>query len=118
MIMKKGPETSPDKPEPCKNKTLFLVFLSLPFQSQQMVSGSPHSSPSITSDPSKPTFPAYTQATATVVSPSAGSSTVSKPPSTVTSKPATLTTSSPTSKLIHPDEDLSLVSSAAGTVTL
>uniref|UniRef100_A0A667X5U1 Zinc finger protein 207 n=1 Tax=Myripristis murdjan TaxID=586833 RepID=A0A667X5U1_9TELE len=77
-------------------------------QSQQTVSGSPHPTPSTSSDPSKPTFPAYTQATASVASPSAGSSTVSKPPSTVTSKPATLTTSSATSKLIHPDEDISL----------
>ncbi|XP_071386801.1 BUB3-interacting and GLEBS motif-containing protein ZNF207a isoform X1 [Centroberyx affinis] len=87
-------------------------------QSQQTVSGSPHPTPSTSSDPSKPTFPAYTQATASVASPNAGSSTVSKPPSTVTSKPATLTTSSATSKLIHPDEDISLVSSPAGTVSL
>uniref|UniRef100_A0A671X822 Zinc finger protein 207 n=1 Tax=Sparus aurata TaxID=8175 RepID=A0A671X822_SPAAU len=77
-------------------------------QSQQTVSGSPHPPPSTSSDPSKPTFPAYTQATVAVVSPNSGSSTVSKPPSTVTSKPATLTTSSATSKLIHPDEDISL----------
>uniref|UniRef100_A0A3Q1CA51 C2H2-type domain-containing protein n=1 Tax=Amphiprion ocellaris TaxID=80972 RepID=A0A3Q1CA51_AMPOC len=77
-------------------------------QSQQTVSGSPHTPPSTSSDPLKPTFPAYTQASAAVSSPSAGSSTVSKPPSTVTSKPATLTTSSATSKLIHPDEDVSL----------
>lgn len=77
-------------------------------QSQQTVSGSPHTPPSTTSDLSKPTFPAYTQATAALASPNAGSSTVSKPPSTVTSKPATLTTSSATSKLIHPDEDISL----------
>lgn len=77
-------------------------------QSQQTMSGSPHPPPSTSSEPSKPTFPAYTQATAAVASPNAGSSTVSKPPSTVTSKPATLTTSSATSKLIHPDEDISL----------
>ncbi|KAM8723858.1 BUB3-interacting and GLEBS motif-containing protein ZNF207-like isoform 2-T4 [Acanthopagrus schlegelii] len=77
-------------------------------QSQQTVSGSPHPPSSTSSDPSKPTFPAYTQATVAVVSPNSGSSTVSKPPSTVTSKPATLTTSSATSKLIHPDEDISL----------
>uniref|UniRef100_A0A3B5AA92 BUB3-interacting and GLEBS motif-containing protein ZNF207-like n=1 Tax=Stegastes partitus TaxID=144197 RepID=A0A3B5AA92_9TELE len=82
-------------------------FLSPP-QSQPTVSGSPHTPPSTSSDPLKPTFPAYTQASAAVSSPSAGSSTVSKPPSTVTSKPATLTTSSATSKLIHPDEDVSL----------
>ncbi|XP_041858648.1 BUB3-interacting and GLEBS motif-containing protein ZNF207-like isoform X4 [Melanotaenia boesemani] len=77
-------------------------------QSQQVLSGSLHTTPSTTSDPSKPTFPAYTPTTVGVASPNAGSSTVSKPPSTVTSKPATLTTSSATSKLIHPDEDLSL----------
>ncbi|XP_053193967.1 BUB3-interacting and GLEBS motif-containing protein ZNF207-like isoform X1 [Scomber japonicus] len=77
-------------------------------QSQQTMSGSPHPPPSTSSEPSKPTFPAYTQATAAMASPNAGSSTVSKPPSTVTSKPATLTTSSATSKLIHPDEDISL----------
>uniref|UniRef100_A0A8C4IT13 Zinc finger protein 207 n=1 Tax=Dicentrarchus labrax TaxID=13489 RepID=A0A8C4IT13_DICLA len=70
--------------------------------------GPPTLPPSTSSDPSKPTFPAYTQATVAVSSPNAGSSTVSKPPSTVTSKPATLTTSSATSKLIHPDEDISL----------
>ncbi|XP_041634405.1 BUB3-interacting and GLEBS motif-containing protein ZNF207-like isoform X2 [Cheilinus undulatus] len=69
---------------------------------------SPHPPHSTSSDPSKPTFPAYTQATIAVSSPNAGSSTLSKPPSTVTSKPATLTTSSATSKLIHPDEDISL----------
>ncbi|XP_029997138.1 BUB3-interacting and GLEBS motif-containing protein ZNF207-like isoform X2 [Sphaeramia orbicularis] len=77
-------------------------------QSQQTVLGSSHPPPSTSSDPSKPTFPAYTQASAAVSSPNGGSSTVSKPPSTVTSKPATLTTSSATSKLIHPDEDISL----------
>ncbi|XP_063327767.1 BUB3-interacting and GLEBS motif-containing protein ZNF207-like isoform X1 [Pelmatolapia mariae] len=77
-------------------------------QSQQTVSGSPHTPPSTTSDLAKPTFPAYTQSSTGLASPNAGSSTVSKPPSTVTSKPATLTTSSATSKLIHPDEDISL----------
>uniref|UniRef100_A0A8D0CU20 Zinc finger protein 207 n=1 Tax=Sander lucioperca TaxID=283035 RepID=A0A8D0CU20_SANLU len=79
-----------------------------PVTSQSQQSGSPHPPSSTSSDPSKPTFPAYTQATVAVASPNAGSSTVSKPPSTVTSKPATLTTSSATSKLIHPDEDISL----------
>ncbi|KAG5280038.1 hypothetical protein AALO_G00084250 [Alosa alosa] len=67
------------------------------------------STPATSSDPAKPTFPAYTQSTA----PAAGSgsgSTVSKPPTPVTSKPATLTTTSATSKLMHPDEDISLVS--------
>ncbi|KAJ4932591.1 hypothetical protein JOQ06_011009, partial [Pogonophryne albipinna] len=73
--------------------------------SQSQQSGSLHP-PSSSSDPSKPTFPAYTQIPVAVVSP--GSSTLSKPPSTVTSKPATLSPSSATSKLIHPDEDVSL----------
>ncbi|XP_004071536.1 BUB3-interacting and GLEBS motif-containing protein ZNF207 [Oryzias latipes] len=77
-------------------------------QSQQTVSGSPHTPPSTTSHTPKPTFPAYTQSSAAVASPNADSSTVSKPPSAVTSKAATLTTTSATSKLIHPDEDLSL----------
>ncbi|KAK5856408.1 hypothetical protein PBY51_008006 [Eleginops maclovinus] len=88
--------------QPGSSKPLF------PIGGQSQQSGSPHP-PASSSDPSKPTFPAYTQATVAVVSPStAGSSTLSKPPSTVTSKPATLTTSSATSKLIHPDEDVSL----------
>ncbi|XP_075994861.1 BUB3-interacting and GLEBS motif-containing protein ZNF207-like [Genypterus blacodes] len=77
-------------------------------QSQQTVALSPQPPPSTSSDPSKPTFPAYTQATGSDVSPNAGNSSVSKPPYTVASKPATLTTSSATSKLIHPDEDISL----------
>ncbi|XP_034084729.1 BUB3-interacting and GLEBS motif-containing protein ZNF207-like [Gymnodraco acuticeps] len=75
--------------------------------SQSQQSGSPHPpSSSSSSDPSKPTFPAYTQIPVAVISP--GSSTLSKPPSTVTSKPDTLSPSSATSKLIHPDEDVSL----------
>lgn len=55
----------------------------------------------------KATFPAYSQP-----APSAASagSTVAKPATPITSKPATLTTTSATSKLIHPDEDISLVS--------
>uniref|UniRef100_A0A8C2HBQ7 Zinc finger protein 207, b n=1 Tax=Cyprinus carpio TaxID=7962 RepID=A0A8C2HBQ7_CYPCA len=62
---------------------------------------------STTSDSPKVTFPAYTQPFST--SPvAASSSTVAKPPATVTSKPATLTTLSATSKLMHPDEDISL----------
>uniref|UniRef100_A0A3Q3NGI6 Zinc finger protein 207 n=1 Tax=Mastacembelus armatus TaxID=205130 RepID=A0A3Q3NGI6_9TELE len=84
-------------------KALFSVT-----SQSQTVSGSPHHPPSTSSEPLKPTFPAYTQATAAGTSPSGGTSMVSKPPSAVTSKPATLTTSSATSKLIHPDEDLSL----------
>uniref|UniRef100_A0A8C2DTE2 Zinc finger protein 207, b n=1 Tax=Cyprinus carpio TaxID=7962 RepID=A0A8C2DTE2_CYPCA len=72
-------------------------------QAQQTVSGPS----STTSDSPKVTFPAYTQPFST--SPvAASSSTVAKPPATVTSKPATLTTLSATSKLMHPDEDISL----------
>ncbi|KAJ3600658.1 hypothetical protein NHX12_031636 [Muraenolepis orangiensis] len=41
-------------------------------------------------------------------SPAPGSPGSFKPPSAVTSKPATLTTTTATSKLIHPDEDISL----------
>uniref|UniRef100_A0A672QNJ1 BUB3-interacting and GLEBS motif-containing protein ZNF207-like n=1 Tax=Sinocyclocheilus grahami TaxID=75366 RepID=A0A672QNJ1_SINGR len=57
--------------------------------------------------PGQFTFPAYTQPSSTP-SVAASSSTVAKPPATVTSKPATLTTLSATSKLMHPDEDISL----------
>ncbi|XP_020512161.1 BUB3-interacting and GLEBS motif-containing protein ZNF207 isoform X1 [Labrus bergylta] len=84
------------------------ALFSITSQIQQAVSGSPHFPPSTSSDPTKSTFPNYTQATVAGSSPNAGSSIVSKPPSTVTSKPATLTASSATSKLIHPDEDISL----------
>uniref|UniRef100_A0A672QNE1 BUB3-interacting and GLEBS motif-containing protein ZNF207-like n=1 Tax=Sinocyclocheilus grahami TaxID=75366 RepID=A0A672QNE1_SINGR len=72
-------------------------------QAQQTVSGPS----STTSDSPKVTFPAYTQPSSTP-SVAASSSTVAKPPATVTSKPATLTTLSATSKLMHPDEDISL----------
>ncbi|XP_038554990.1 BUB3-interacting and GLEBS motif-containing protein ZNF207-like isoform X2 [Micropterus salmoides] len=98
------PAAAAPSAQPDVTKPLFPIA----GQSQQPMSGSPHPPPSTSSDPSKPTFPAYTQATVAVASPNAGSSTVSKPPSTVTSKPATLTTTSATSKLIHPDEDISL----------
>uniref|UniRef100_A0A8C9WAT2 Zinc finger protein 207 n=1 Tax=Scleropages formosus TaxID=113540 RepID=A0A8C9WAT2_SCLFO len=65
----------------------------------------PLGAPAASTDPPKATFPAYTQP-----SPSAANanSAVSKPATPVTSKPATLTTTSATSKLIHPDEDISL----------
>ncbi|XP_034566571.1 BUB3-interacting and GLEBS motif-containing protein ZNF207a isoform X4 [Notolabrus celidotus] len=96
------PAASPPSAQPDVTKPLF------PIAGQHTLSGSPPPPPSTSSDSSMPTFPAYTQATVAVSSPNAGSSTVSKPPSTVTSKPATLTTSSATSKLIHPDEDISL----------
>ncbi|MGH0169954.1 UNVERIFIED_CONTAM: hypothetical protein FKN15_014689 [Acipenser sinensis] len=81
-------------------------------QAQQAVSGpvgtdfKPLNTPATSAEPPKPTFPAYTQSTALTTN--ATNSTVSKPPATVTSKPATLTTTSATSKLIHPDEDISL----------
>ncbi|XP_020335414.1 BUB3-interacting and GLEBS motif-containing protein ZNF207-like isoform X2 [Oncorhynchus kisutch] len=78
-------------------------------QAQQSASGAvPHSAPSTSSDPPKATFPAYTQSSASSSSSNPPSNTVAKPPATVTSKPATLTTMSATSKLIHPDEDISL----------
>uniref|UniRef100_A0A8C9R5F5 Zinc finger protein 207 n=1 Tax=Scleropages formosus TaxID=113540 RepID=A0A8C9R5F5_SCLFO len=95
-------------PQPAVTKPLFPSA----GQAQQAVTGpvgadfKPLNTPATTSDPPKATFPAYTQSTASTTNPS--SSTVSKPPATVTSKPATLTTTSATSKLIHPDEDISL----------
>ncbi|XP_017548574.1 BUB3-interacting and GLEBS motif-containing protein ZNF207b [Pygocentrus nattereri] len=73
-------------------------------QAQQTVSGPPSTS----AEPPKPTFPAYTQPSATSSPAGPASSTVAKPPATVSSKPATLSTSSATSKLMHPDEDISL----------
>ncbi|KAG8014883.1 hypothetical protein GBF38_003573 [Nibea albiflora] len=85
-------------------------------QAQQSTSGAAASnshSTAASSDPPKATFPAYTQpsvssSSSTSVSSNPSSSTVAKPPATVTNKPATLTTTSATSKLIHPDEDISL----------
>uniref|UniRef100_A0A3B4AMA6 C2H2-type domain-containing protein n=1 Tax=Periophthalmus magnuspinnatus TaxID=409849 RepID=A0A3B4AMA6_9GOBI len=81
-------------------------------QVQKIASGVTAST-AATSDPPKATFPAYTQPSVSASSSSTSasnpsSSTVAKPPATVTSKPATLTTTSATSKLIHPDEDISL----------
>ncbi|XP_076871551.1 BUB3-interacting and GLEBS motif-containing protein ZNF207b [Brachyhypopomus gauderio] len=64
--------------------------------------------PSTSSEPPKPTFPAYTQPPTTSSPSGPASSTVAKPPATVASKPAALATGSATSKLIHPDEDVSL----------
>ncbi|XP_035034129.1 BUB3-interacting and GLEBS motif-containing protein ZNF207b isoform X1 [Hippoglossus stenolepis] len=85
-------------------------------QAQQSASGAVVSnalSTAASSDPPKATFPAYTQpsvssSSSTSSSSNPSSSTVAKPPATVASKPATLTTTSATSKLIHPDEDISL----------
>ncbi|XP_069604829.1 BUB3-interacting and GLEBS motif-containing protein ZNF207 isoform X1 [Ranitomeya imitator] len=59
-----------------------------------------------TSEPPKATFPAYTQSTMSTTSTT--NSTAAKPAASITSKPATLSTTSATSKLIHPDEDISL----------
>ncbi|XP_007664676.1 BUB3-interacting and GLEBS motif-containing protein ZNF207 isoform X5 [Ornithorhynchus anatinus] len=64
------------------------------------------STPATTTEPPKPTFPAYTQSTASTTTTT--NSTAAKPAASITSKPATLTTTSATSKLIHPDEDISL----------
>ncbi|XP_031144805.1 BUB3-interacting and GLEBS motif-containing protein ZNF207-like isoform X1 [Sander lucioperca] len=85
-------------------------------QAQQSTSGATASishSTAASSDPPKATFPAYTQpsvssCSSTSSSSNPSSSTVAKPPATVPTKPATLTTTSATSKLIHPDEDISL----------
>ncbi|XP_031730521.1 BUB3-interacting and GLEBS motif-containing protein ZNF207b isoform X3 [Anarrhichthys ocellatus] len=86
-------------------------------QAQQSTSGAAasnsHSAAASSSDPPKATFPAYTQpsvssCSSTSSSSNPSSSTVAKPPATVATKPATLTTTSATSKLIHPDEDISL----------
>ncbi|CAJ1053589.1 BUB3-interacting and GLEBS motif-containing protein ZNF207b isoform X4 [Xyrichtys novacula] len=85
-------------------------------QAQQSTSGAAASnshSTSVSIEPPKATFPAYTQpsvssSSSTFSSSNPSSSTVAKPPATVATKPATLTTTSATSKLIHPDEDISL----------
>ncbi|XP_035254821.1 BUB3-interacting and GLEBS motif-containing protein ZNF207-like isoform X2 [Anguilla anguilla] len=96
-------------PQPAVSKPLFP---SAGQAQQAAVSGpvgtdfKPLAAASSASDPPKPTFPAYSQSPAATASTS--TSTVSKPPAAVTSKPATLTTLSATSKLIHPDEDISL----------
>ncbi|XP_053563572.1 BUB3-interacting and GLEBS motif-containing protein ZNF207 isoform X2 [Bombina bombina] len=65
-----------------------------------------NNSPVTNVEPPKPTFPAYTQSTVSTTSTT--NTTASKPSASITSKPATLTTTSATSKLIHPDEDISL----------
>ncbi|XP_060774562.1 BUB3-interacting and GLEBS motif-containing protein ZNF207b [Neoarius graeffei] len=65
-------------------------------------------------DPPKATFPAYTQppsssSSSTSSSSGSASSTAAKPnPPAVSSKPAAVSSSSATSKLMHPDEDISL----------
>lgn len=75
-------------------------------QAEQCVSGAtagPHTS----SAAPKATFPAYSQP---APSTAGAVNSVASPATPITSKPATLTTTSATSKLIHPDEDISLVS--------
>ncbi|XP_026064387.1 BUB3-interacting and GLEBS motif-containing protein ZNF207-like isoform X2 [Carassius auratus] len=96
------PATTVPMPQPSVSKPLFPSA----GQVQQAGSGVAVSSSAPTSAAPKPTFPAYTQSSATAAANS--SSTVAKPGTPVTSKPATLTTTSATSKLIHPDEDISL----------
>ncbi|XP_050996995.1 BUB3-interacting and GLEBS motif-containing protein ZNF207-like [Acomys russatus] len=59
-----------------------------------------------TTDPPEPTFPAYTQATASTTNTT--NSIAAKPAASITSKPLIVTTTSASSKLIHPDEDISL----------
>ncbi|MEQ2158403.1 hypothetical protein GOODEAATRI_011935 [Goodea atripinnis] len=88
---------------------LFTNSIYLAQQSPSGAAASNSLSTSISEAP-KATFPAYTQPSVSSSTSNPSSSTVAKPPATVTSKPATLTTTSATSKLIHPDEDISLVS--------
>ncbi|TNN71022.1 BUB3-interacting and GLEBS motif-containing protein ZNF207 [Liparis tanakae] len=98
--------------QPAVSKPLFPSAV----QAQQSTSGAAAAnshSTAASSEPPKATFPAYTQPSAsscssTSASSNPSSSTVAKPPATVATKPATLTTTSATSKLIHPDEDISL----------
>ncbi|KAJ8357609.1 hypothetical protein SKAU_G00204030 [Synaphobranchus kaupii] len=103
------PTATPPAPQPTISKPLFP---SAGQAQQAAVSGpvgtdfKPLATPSSASDPPKPTFPAYSQSSAAPASTSSG--TVSKPPAAVASKPASLTNLSATSKLIHPDEDISL----------
>lgn len=99
-----------------KTAVSYILFVFVFLQAQQGAPGAAASnshSTAASSDPPKATFPAYTQpsvSSSSSASSNPSSSTVAKPPATVTSKPATLTTTSATSKLIHPDEDISLVS--------
>ncbi|KAI7803697.1 BUB3-interacting and GLEBS motif-containing protein ZNF207a isoform X4 [Triplophysa rosa] len=95
------PAVTVPTPQPGVSKPLFPSA----GQVQQAVAGAATSSSAPPSVAPKPTFPAYTQPSS---SPANSSSTVAKPGTPVTSKPATLTTTSATSKLIHPDEDISL----------
>ncbi|XP_051987450.1 BUB3-interacting and GLEBS motif-containing protein ZNF207a isoform X2 [Xyrauchen texanus] len=95
------PAVTVPTPQPGVSKPLF------PSAGQVQQAGSSAATSSSAAPPAapKPTFPAYTQSS----TPAANtSSTVAKPAIPVTSKPATLTTTSATSKLIHPDEDISL----------
>ncbi|XP_067273900.1 BUB3-interacting and GLEBS motif-containing protein ZNF207a isoform X2 [Pseudorasbora parva] len=96
------PSTTVSTPQPSVSKPLFPSA----GQVQHAGSGVAASSTAPPSTAPKPTFPAYTQSSTTAAA--NNSSTVAKPGTPVTSKPATLTTTSATSKLIHPDEDISL----------
>uniref|UniRef100_A0A8C2JC12 Zinc finger protein 207, a n=1 Tax=Cyprinus carpio TaxID=7962 RepID=A0A8C2JC12_CYPCA len=96
------PATTVSTPQPSVSKPLFPSA----GQVQQAGSGVAVSSSAPPSAAPKPTFPAYPQSSATAAANT--SSTVAKPGTPVRSKPATLTTTSATSKLIHPDEDISL----------
>uniref|UniRef100_A0A8C1SUA4 Zinc finger protein 207, a n=1 Tax=Cyprinus carpio TaxID=7962 RepID=A0A8C1SUA4_CYPCA len=96
------PATTVPTPQPSVSKPLFPSA----GQVQQVGSGVAVNSSAPPSAAPKPTFPAYTQSSAAAAANT--SSTVAKPGTPVTSKPATLTTTSATSKLIHPDEDISL----------
>lgn len=95
-------------------RCIFFVSAQTQQSSSGNITSNSHST-AASSDTPKATFPAYTQSSVSSsssasVSSNPSSSTVAKPPATVTNKPATLTTTSATSKLIHPDEDISLVS--------
>ncbi|XP_043926758.1 BUB3-interacting and GLEBS motif-containing protein ZNF207 [Protopterus annectens] len=65
-----------------------------------------NSTPTASTESLKPTFPAYIQSTVSTTSTT--NSVVPKSVIPVTSKPGTLSIASATSKLIHPDEDISL----------
>lgn len=95
---------------------MYLICTFVSLQVQQAGSGVAVSASAPPSAAPKPTFPAYTQSSTAAAANT--SSTVAKPGTPVTSKPATLTTTSATSKLIHPDEDISLVSEPVSVLCL
>uniref|UniRef100_A0A3B1JE96 Zinc finger protein 207 n=1 Tax=Astyanax mexicanus TaxID=7994 RepID=A0A3B1JE96_ASTMX len=95
------PAATVTAPQPAVTKPLFPSA----GQAQQGVSGAAAGPSASSSAAPKATFPAYSQPIAPAAS---AGSTVAKPATPVTSKPATVATTSATSKLIHPDEDISL----------